>query len=207
MKKRSWFIGLIIFALLLFTPFLRNFVREVIIIPFLYLAWIARFFFDAIPQNILWTAFFLLCLLIFASSLFEKRKRRKAGLIISQEQAGRILAWTELLEKAKGDEYFKWRLAQHLQKLALNAIAHQKDQTIKQTRRQLKQGDLDLPPEVQAYFEASLRSLGHLSQRRTFFRTKTVTESPLNLDPTHIIYFLETLNLEGYGFENQELES
>ena len=51
-----------------------------------------------------------------------------------------------------------------------------------------------MSPELQAYFQASLQSLGHLPAPKRFFRTGTPTASPLDLAPEHVIKFLEQLD-------------
>ena len=52
MRRHLLPLGLILLAAVLFAPLCRTFVREVVIIPFLYIFWIGKFFTDTIPQAI-----------------------------------------------------------------------------------------------------------------------------------------------------------
>jgi hypothetical protein len=194
-NRRLLPLGLILLLAVLLAPVLRDFVREVVVIPFLYLFWFGRFIFESIPQAMLWGCFSILILMIMGISLLGKRHRKRTSLKSLEAHQERIESWANLIHRARQDDYFKWRLAQRLQKLTLDAIAHSKNQSLKQTRQQLKRGELDLPPELQAYFLASLASLGQLSAPKRFFLSKPTT-SPLDLDPTQVIRFLENLDTE-----------
>ena len=165
-------------------------------IPFLYVFWIGRFIFEAIPQTGLWTFFLVIFSLILAIGLIDKRKRKSTLYIPLTIDEGRVEGWVKLIDQAEKDHYFKWRLAQRLQKVALGVIAHQQGQSLKQTRQQLRQRELDIPPELQAYFQASLQSLGHLPVPKRFFQTTSATDSPLDLDLKQVIQFLERLDPE-----------
>jgi hypothetical protein len=194
MKKHLLSFGLILLIAAVLAPIFRNFVREVIIIPFLYIFWIGRFVVEAIPQAGLWSCFLIIISLILAIGLVDKQKRKSTLYLAGNLDEGRVTGWVKLIQQAETDHYFKWRLAQRLQKVALNVIAHQQGQSLKQTRQQLRQGELDISPEVQAYFQASLQSLGHLPAPKRFFRTNSPATSPLDLDPEHVIQFLEQLD-------------
>ena len=191
MKKRLLTLGFISLLAALLAPIFRTFVREVIVIPLLYLFWLGRFFIEAIPQSGLWAGFFIICLLILAASLLEKKGHKPKAPQLAEADRGRIEDWVNLINRAAQDDYFKWRLAQHLQKLTLNAIAHHKGQSLRETRQQLRQGALEMPPELQAYFQASLKSLGHLPAPKRFFQVRPKASSPLDLDPLEVVRFLE----------------
>ena len=197
MKKLLLPLGGILLLAILFTPLFRNFVREVIVIPFLYLFWLGRFLIQTVPQSALWGVLLFVCLLILGISLLGTTKRKPRVVNFAEIQQGRIEGWTYLIDRAARDDYFKWLLAQSLQKLALNAIAHHKGQSLRLTRQQLRQGALDIPPDVEAYFQASLKSLGHLPSPKRLFRTKVRSASSLDLDPAKVVQFLENLNADG----------
>jgi hypothetical protein len=203
MSSRLLFLLTLILVLaVLFTPFFDQFVREVIVIPFLYLLWIGRFLFEAVPQIVLWAAFSMILMLIMLMSFIGKRRPQLQRYKQTVTPQGRIDPWLELIQKAERDAYFKWRLAQGLQRLTLDMLAHQADLPLKQVRQQLKEGQLGLPPEVQAYFQASLKSLGYLSAPRRLFSSKT-ERSPLDLDPARVIQSLKDLTSESVNPPNR----
>lgn len=186
---------LLVAVLALFVPAFRTFVREIIVIPILYVFWVGRFLFLTIPQTLLWHVFFAVFLLIMAVGLIERKKPQPQKMNVKEDYPGRIEAWAGLINKASQHNYFKWRLAQRLQKVTLRAIAHNKGQTVKQTRRQLREGALNLPSDLHAYFLASVQSLSHLSPQKRFFATRP-KPSPLDLDLHRVIQFLDTLYLD-----------
>ncbi len=192
MKSRLFPLFLILLVVLLFAPLCQSFVREVFVVPFLYIFWITRFLFETIPQATLWPIFILLIFLIMSASFVSRPKLKRR--VYSTPEQGRIESWAVLIERAETDDYFKWRLAQQLQKLALKSIAHQKGQSIKETRAQLRRGKLDIPPDLTAYFQASLQSLGNLESQNRLLFWKSKAASPLDIEPARVAAYLEELN-------------
>jgi hypothetical protein len=141
----------------------------------------------------MWAFFFIVLLIIMLVSLAGKTRpsRRQPQTAPTNEE--RIETWLRLIRQAERDEYFKWRLAQSLQRLTVDIIAYRIDRSPGETRQQLKQGEFSLPPELQAYFQASLKPLGYLPHSRRFFSAKA-GPSPLDLDPARVAQFLENLN-------------
>lgn len=201
MKKQLLWFGLILLLAGLMAPFFADFVREVVVIPLLYLVWIARVLFDAFPQANLWMLFLGLIGLILFLSLMDRRRSRALPPSPASPPPGRVEGWETLLRRAEQDEYFKWRLAQQLQRLTLMTLAHQRGQSFGEARQDLRHGRLALPSRLLAYFQASLLPLGYLpKQRQGFFSTK-LPPTPLDLDPQTVVQFIETLH---YGSEPEE---
>ena len=196
MKKRLLPIALILLIAILFAPLCSNFVRDVVVIPFLYIFWILRFLLTAIPQATFWPCFVLVLFLIMVVSFVQRSHPPQRIRESATKEPQRVEEWAKLLEKAKKDDYFKWRLAQQMQKLMLESMAHQKGLSFNETRAQLRQGMLDMPPDIGAYFQASLQSLGNLSPGSRFSFTKK-TASPLDIDPAVVVAYLEELNPTG----------
>jgi predicted membrane protein len=197
MKKHLLPLALILLIALLFAPLVRTFVREVLVIPFLYLFWLVRFLLEFLPQASLWPVFVLMIFLILATAFLSRSARPRRVRPLASPEPGRVAGWRHLLGQARADSYYKWRLGQQMQKLALEAIAQQKGQSIKLTRQQLRNGSLNLPADLQAYFDASLQSLGQLSggSRLAFWRRGSHSPA-LDLPPERIILFLENLDNE-----------
>ena len=196
MKKRLLPIALILVIAILFAPLCGNFVRETVVIPFLYIFWILQFLLAAIPQVTFWPCFVLLMFLIMVVSFVQRPKVQPKTKAPDTAERQRVETWAMLLKKAKGDDYFKWRLAKQMQKLLLESMAHKKGQSFSETRAQLRQNTLDMPPDIRAYFQASLQSLGNLSPNSRF-RLKKV-DTPLDLNPAIVADYLEKLNRAGY---------
>lgn len=191
------------------SPFLSDIIRELIVLPLLYVFWIGRFLLQAIPQEILWGLFVGLLAITLIISLMARHKSKTRLRQPTTAPQGRVEGWADLLHQAQRDPYFKWRLAQRLQKLTLSTLAHQRSISLKQIRQQLRQGQLDgLPPELQTYFLASLRSLAQLPAKSHPFQSRS-TPSELDLDPMRVVYYLQQLNGETspHIFKEQEFNN
>ncbi|MCB9079853.1 MAG: hypothetical protein H6631_19790 [Anaerolineaceae bacterium] len=180
---------------LLLTSTFRTFVREAVVIPLLYLLWIGHFIVAAVPHSALWGCYVAILLVIMGGSLLRRRPRKLRTRPPITAAAGRVAGLADLLHQAEHDAYFKWRLAQQLQKLSLDSIAYHTGQSILETRQQLQQGQLDLPAELRAYFEAGLKPLGSLAAPPQRFLTNRPATA-LDLDPATVVRFLERFHLD-----------
>ena len=195
MKRLLPFVVILAIAAII-SPFLSDIIRELIVLPLLYVFWIGRFLVQAIPQEILWSLFVALLALTLMISLLERRRLTSRLRFTTTAPKGRVESWAELLKQAERDPYFKWRLAQHLQKITLNTLAQQRGLSFKQIRQQLRQGQLeDLPPELETYFLASLRSLAQFPVKSGLFQAHSIPPE-LDLDPMVVVHYLQQLNGE-----------
>ena len=185
---------LILAVAVLFAPLCRSFTREVVIIPLLYLFWLAKFLFDAVPQVIIWPFFIAILFVILITGFIDRRHSPRQRTPPPDQAPQRVAEWMQLIEQAQQDDYFKWRLGQNFQRLALRLLAQHRHQSLAETRRQLRRGEIDLPPDVLAYFQASLKPLGYLATPRRWQFWKQRQPSPLHLEPGRVVAVLEGLN-------------
>lgn len=191
---RNRFVFLLLFAAsvgLLLSPVFQRFIREAVVIPLLYLIWIARFFLSAVPHSALWSCYVVFLLLVMGLSLVTGRRKKRTLLQPDPDNRGRLENLADLIRQAEQDDYFKWRLAQQLQKLSLEMIAFQTGQSTDAVRQQLRQGTLAVPAELQRYFAAGLKPLGSVVAPRSRFSTRR-TATALDLDPAQVVQFLES---------------
>lgn len=184
--------GIILVAAGLLTMALREVIAASIILPLLYLLWIGTLIFLSIPQGFIWGAFLGVALLIAWRSLVRWPRRSRPSYPAAAPPAGRLESWLRLIRQARQEPYYRWQLAQNLRRLMLAALAHEEQLTLKQARRRLAHDRLALPPDIQAYLQASARSFGEFAGRpgRLPWR-KAPPASPLDLDPARIAQFLE----------------
>jgi len=183
MKKRWFSLSLLLLLAVLLTWWVRDAVAD-LLVPLYYLYWISRRLLEAIPQAAIWAVFLFVALLLAIGSLVRRPTaappRRRPG----PPRQDRIEAWAKLLGQAGQETYYKWQLAQRVQELTLDALAHQERLPVKTLRQRLNRGQLDLPPEIEAYLQASLTSFSHFAGPKR-------QSSPLDLDPERVIQFLE----------------
>lgn len=171
--------------------FAQDFVDRVIILPVLYFVWVGQQLFYSVPQEIIWGFFLLVGVFVAWFSLRSRSRNSKKVYFTATAQPGRIEDWHKLIRRADQEIYYKWQLAQRLRKLTFGALAHDQRLTTKAIRRRLINANLGFPPEIQAYFQASLASFGNFptARRPVFWLPKKKT--PLDLEPEKIAQFLE----------------
>jgi len=171
---------------------LPDLTREAIVVPIWYVIWMGQLLFRAIPQALLWALLFTIALVVAVRSLRKRPQFEEKPEIepIYTGQVHVLLRWIQHREK-RG--YCKHRLAQHLGRLTLETLAHQRQLTSGEIKWHL--GSLDAPPEVRAYLQAGLtptpsRPGGRLSRLLDRLGWRRAT-SPLDLDPEIVVQFVE----------------
>ena len=181
-------LGILLIAGLL-TLILQNHTRQ-LISPLLFMLWIGRLLLESIPQAVIWGIFIALALLIAGRSLLGRRAIQRSVRPTIAASPGRIQNWARLIEQAEQDAYYQWQLAQSLRELIMAVLAHHERLSPKEIRERLADNTLDLPPELQAYLQASMTSFSHLLGPKPRFRSRAQS-TPLELDPEQITMFLE----------------
>jgi len=188
-RRRLLPLALILIVAGLLTLVLQDYTRQ-LIKPFLFLAWIGRLLLGALPQEFIWAIFVLIALLVAARNLFKPSASSPPVPRSQPSPAGRIERWATLIEQSRQETYYRWQLAQPLQALIIDVLAHRQRLTPRQIKQQLAANSLKLPPEIQAYLQASMISFSRLLADRSRFRSGSAP-SPLDLDPEEIVHFLE----------------
>jgi hypothetical protein len=189
-RKRFLPLGLILVLAILLTLVSYDYMREAIVTPLLYFLWIGRLIFDSIPQVVIWALFLFIVLPVAGKSLVKKGVHSGQSQHPETPEPERIEGWLKLLRRANQDDYYKWQLAQRIQKLALDTLAHHERLELKQVRQDLAAGELDIPSEIQAYLEAGMTSFSHFLGPKSRFRPRKQASS-LDLEPERVIQFLE----------------
>jgi hypothetical protein len=167
---------------------------DVVVTPLLFLWWVARVLYEALPQALLWGAFVAIAVLLVAKSLTWSL----APLPPAEPQAdtrGRVSTWSELLRESSRDDHGRWRLAQRLSQLAIEMLAFREQCPPHEISRRLDNGSLDLPPDLRAYLRAGISPYApRPKQRRRFGQPaqQPARPDPLASDPNVVIDYLES---------------
>jgi hypothetical protein len=194
-RRRLLLLGLILLLAAPLVLVLRDFAREAIVVPFLYVLWLGRLLFRSIPQPLLWSLFLALALSVAARSLGRRERPARGTREAEAESPGRVRVWARRIQLAARGDYSRWRLAHYLRKLILDVLTHRERLTPEQLRRRLGTGEVVVPPAVQAYLRAGLMPMpsgpmGLLSRLRQRLRSRART-SPLDADLESAVQFLE----------------
>ena len=196
--KRTYLILLLLLGLalaILLGLALRGVARQAIVLPILYLAWLAELIFRSIPGWLWWAWFLTIVAVIALRSL--RGRARNAGLRRTQRLPvdGPARAWAIRVHTAKQGEYFRWRLAHDLAELALQYTAYRDHRGLAKYDRGEYIQTLNVPPDVLAYLQAGLKAppwqpADRLARVTRFWRP-IKDDSPLALDPAKAVQFLE----------------
>jgi hypothetical protein len=173
-------------------------VRDMIVVPLLYMFWVTRLLYESIPQALQWVVFLLVAVLVAAKSL-ARRPPPPPNPHPATVQAGRVAAWERLLRQSS-DDYGRWRLAQRLSAMAMQTLAEREQCSPHELRQGLEDGTLELPDDLRSYLRTGLafsapasRLGGSFWQRLVagYRMSGTTRAAPLDLDPEQVIQFLE----------------
>ena len=186
MNRNLFIIGLGV-ALVLMAILLKEFVRDVIIIPLFRLI---RFV-DDLPQDILW--FFSIGVMVFFAykSLIHWRLPRFKDRTRKIERTGQIDAVAGLIKRSQKGGYYREHLAQYLCDLILETLAYRERVTTDIIKERLNSGTMDVPHDILSYLKAGTHEV-HFARKRKGILLQTDTYGSIpDLDPERIVTFLE----------------
>ncbi len=181
-------VSLLIAVVLVFI--VDDFIHQVIVDPLLYVVWFITVFISSLPQQVFWGVFILIALVIAIKSMTREETTRHQAQRPIVTQRGPVATWYSRLEQAKTQEFSRWRLAQALRKVTWDTLFPDQPLNHLQPEGQRGVAASDLPPEIQAYFEAPMPS----SQRFSWlwrWRQSGPHSSALNLNPETVVKYLE----------------
>ena len=148
----------IVFLVATLTLVLRDWVRDAIVTPILFILWLGGLLIKSTPQWVFWAVFLVMALLILANSLGTGRDpiRRwaKRSQVIRDvhvcrfglcKSIGRLV---EILSPTSS--------AEPLRRLVLEVMAFQERLSLREVEQRLEFGELDVPPVILAYLQNRL---------------------------------------------------
>jgi hypothetical protein len=169
--------GLVLFFLV------DDFFLKVVVRPLLWVVWFLSLLLQSVPQDVLWL-FFILAMFLFSVASF--RKEKASGPLARQvpsRKLGTVERWARWFEFSRTSRYSRWRLAQQLKRFTRSLFSSSQHEIAADL------SDLELPPEIRAYFNARQPSGVSLFSR--FTQTTGEQRTGLDLDPEVIIQYLE----------------
>ncbi len=221
MKRKAFFLVFLIPLLVVLAYLSMDYIHKYILLPTLYILKIGNVIYEALPQAIWWGIFLIILAVIALGSLLRGHKSSSDRTkVLEEEFYSRARSWTRWFFMSHRGHYSKWLLARHLSDLTIQVLAYQDRQTPEQIRARILDGELDIPSTIWNYLQVGLNtpSFRHYSEflnKRSWIRLstrfwitrciskiprignvfsieRTISPSPLDLDPEIIIQFLET---------------
>lgn len=164
-------LGLVALVLLLAVPLalilshaIGGFVRELVVVPFLYITWMVRLYLQAIPQILFWGALLLFGFILVVADVLLARRDREEGDggyrgrdRVATPNAGPVRRLAGQIQVTSGSRYFRAALAQRLGMLTLEVLDDRGDMSQGDIQRRLDA--LDMPPEVRAFLAEGERPI------------------------------------------------
>ncbi len=183
-KKLKPYIPLILSLLLAVILFfiVEDFVKTVIVKPFLYVIWFFSLILQSIPQEAIWVGFIVLMLLFSYFSLVkEKASRSSARTLPLSRKLSPIEKWSRLFENAQISHLSKWRLSKELKLLTQDILTS----NLNPENQNNSLSDSDLPEEIIEFFETRQPSSSQIHA------LPGETATALDLDPEVVVQYLE----------------
>ncbi len=144
----------------------RDTVKEVIVIPLLYAYGYLRFYFESVPQAIIWLAVVVSCAVIAVASFrrgsAESRRRR----FTIENRVSRVEALCQWISLSSTGSYYNWRLANHLGGILLKIIelntgtAENERSRTGNLEAVLSDPELSLPAEIESFLRSGVSLSG-----------------------------------------------
>lgn len=208
-RNRLLLLGLLLLLIIPLALALRDAVREVIVIPLLYVVWFGGLLFNAVHQVFLWTIFLVIVLFLAVTSLVRREKPMRRVQPVHPGNPGRVRVWAQRIYLMERGGYSRWYVAQHLRRVILEIMAYHERLDIERIKPYLATGELETPLEIQVCLQVGLDPA--LSRARGIFARfwnrlrPGARVSPPDLDLESVVQFLEDqLEVKGLG-SNQSL--
>ena len=182
--KRLWLgIGAAVF-LLSAAYFLRDAIYQTVILPLAYLLWLARFYYSAVPQVILWGSLLVILFMIIFANLIPGPSSKPREMKKYRLEKGQIETLTGWLVKADKGTYFKWQIANRLGRIELGL----RETSERRSRFQpvLSEVEASRNDAVEKYLEAGVNT------SFVDYPNQKSASTPLDMNPKEVVDYLET---------------
>jgi hypothetical protein len=145
---------IVIVAALVLMVVLRDFVRQAIVLPLSYVAWLAGLVLNSFPQSTYWAILLAVSILVAWKSLGVPRRlffQRKVTPIIAESRVLSLLAARQVQFAQLNESVFaRERTAFELRALVVKVLAYQERQSSSEIEQRIRTGTLATPPEIHA---------------------------------------------------------
>ncbi len=197
-SSRLLLVGLFVLGLILVIGLglaLQSVARTSIVMPLLYLAWLADLMFRSVPGWLWWAWFLIIALVIAGRSLRVRTRPEPSERRDFHFTTGAVRSWMGRIEASEHGEYFRWRLARDLAELALQLLAYRNRGEVAPRDRSQSIELLEAPAPIAEYLRSGLTAPPwqphDLRSRLAQLRHPTRNPSPLSVEPATIARFLE----------------
>ena len=155
MKRILFILGLVGASLVVgavISLFFRDWLREQIVIPLTYVAWILRLLALSVPQGFYWAILLGIGFVIALATVSPKPARH---VLVDQRfikiNFSRYSTWLRNISMLNQSNFSVDNFGRDLVRLSVQILASQQKMTSEEVYAQLDRGEIDLPPELKAF--------------------------------------------------------
>ena len=144
----------VIIAALVLMLVVRDFVRQAIVVPLSYIAWLAGLVLNSFPQSTYWAILLAAGILVAWKSLGSPRRwflqRNATPIIAESPQLSLLAARQAQLAQINESAFAREKTANDLRELMVQVLAYQERQSSDDIEQRIRNGTLVVPPEIHA---------------------------------------------------------
>jgi hypothetical protein len=146
--------ALLLIASLVAALALRDVLRDAIVTPLAYVAWLAGLVLGSIPQSTYWILLVVVGTAVAWRSLGGRRalfgRREKAIVVPDSAAPSRLRSQLDLLSQLGTSAFARERAAFELRGLMVALLAHEERRSVEEIEQRVRNGSLAPPPEIRA---------------------------------------------------------
>lgn len=155
--KRLIPVGLTVLLAIASAFLFKSAVRDVLVVPLLYVYWLAQLYLRSVPQMLIWGAFIFVALIVIVRPWMANRSReRTTRSQTGDEQLGPLEALAESIRLSRRGGYSRRRLARRLSEIAVEILSLNQRVQPGEAKASLKRGEWEAPPDVAALLQEGL---------------------------------------------------
>jgi hypothetical protein len=139
----------------------RDSVRDLILVPILYLFWLIGQLISSLDQKYIWYSLILVIFIILIRSIFSRLPgfSRKITSEPGSTPSGRIQFWESQIQRLAGGNYAPEYSLAELRKLIVQVVAQQERLSMREAEQFLISEEKRIPHEVQAIFRSDAKAI------------------------------------------------
>lgn len=138
----------------------RDIIREVIVLPLSYIFWVLGIIVRVTPQIFFWIVVLLIIVQVAWRALVVRKKATMLSTRVLVDEvppaisSGRAAYWARKVEMLQTghSSYYASTFHNALTHLLVDTLSYRYREPVREVEEHLKNGTLDVPPEVRAYF-------------------------------------------------------
>jgi hypothetical protein len=186
LSNRRWTVGLVLAlcTAILYFVFLKDFVRQSILVPVYYFIWLGGLYLRSFDQALLWGILLVIGLILALNLILKGRRHYQVGELeeITPNRFGRVAHWQTYIKMMQNSYYSENLLADELKRLLLSILAHQYRRTPTEVEEKIQNSEIQLPADIyQFLFDRTpfeVTNSGHFAFFTGWFKRIFKPETP-----------------------------